>query len=90
MTVYSISYDLNTPGQKYTDLYDELKLSPDWWHFLDSTWLVATSETAEQLAARLLRHLDKNDRILIIKVTKPYQGWLSDDAWEWINRNVTA
>ena len=89
MTVYCVSYDLNKAGQNYSALYDELKASPGWWHNLDSTWLVSTQESADQLCDRLLRHLDQNDRLLVIKVVKPFQGFLTEEAWEWIRAHVT-
>lgn len=89
MTVYCVSYDLNKTGQNYSALYDELKASPGWWHNLDSTWLVSTQESADQLCDRLLRHLDQNDRLLVIKVVKPFQGFLTEKAWEWIRVHVT-
>ncbi|MCG5262440.1 hypothetical protein [Cupriavidus gilardii] len=89
MTVYSVSYDLNKAGQNYSALYEELKKSPSWWHYLDSTWLIYTTETAQQLSNRLLMHIDKNDRLLVIKVVRAYQGWLSEEAWKWINQYVT-
>ncbi len=60
MTVYCVSYDLNKTGQNYNALYEELKDSPSWWHHLDSTWLIYTSETEEELSARLLKHLDSD------------------------------
>lgn len=88
MTVYCVSYDLNKSGQKYDDLYEELKSSPGYWHHLDSTWLISTTETAEQVYSRLRKHLDDNDRILIIKVVRDYQGWLSESAWKWIRDHV--
>lgn len=90
MTVYCVSYDLNKAGQNYDALYDELKNSASWWHYLDSTWLISSAETADQLSTRLLKHLDKNDYLLVIKVVRPYQGWLSEDAWKWINEHVTG
>lgn len=89
MTVYCVSYDLNKTGQNYTDLHAELKNSPSWWHHLDSTWLIFTAESAEQLFSRLARHIDSNDQLLIVKVAREYQGWLSGEAWKWINEHVT-
>ena len=89
MTVYCVSYDLNKAGQNYSALYNELKASSSWWHYLDSTWLIATQESAEQLCNRLLRHLDKNDRLLVIKVVRSYQGFLTEEAWTWIRTHVT-
>lgn len=89
MTVYCVSYDLKKAGQNYTALHEELKKSPGWWHELDSTWLVSTTETAQQLSDRLVKHIDQNDRLLVIKVVRAYQGWLSESAWKWINEHVT-
>ena len=89
MTVYCVSYDLNKSGQNYTALYNELKASLSWWHHLDSTWLIYTNESAEQLSNRLLRHIDQNDRLLVIKVVRQYQGFLTEEAWKWIRTYVT-
>jgi hypothetical protein len=87
--VYMVSYDLNKPGQDYKGLYEELKNSSNWWHYLDSTWLIYTSESAHKLFDRLSPHLDKGDRILVIRVTNEYQGWLTEEAWQWIRQYVS-
>ena len=87
--VYNVSYDLKSPGQNYTDLISELKKSSSWWHYLDSTWLIRTQESASQLWERISSYFDKNDYALIIEVGKDYQGWLPEKAWEWIKENVT-
>lgn len=86
--VYVVSYDLNKSGQDYKGLYEELKKSSSWWHFLDSTWLIYTSETADQLYTRIGSHIDKNDYALVIEVKRNYQGWLPEDAWKWIREHV--
>lgn len=88
MNVYCVSYDLNKAGQKYAALYEELKKSSSWWHYLDSTWLIYTSESAKALSDRLKTHLDQNDNLLVIKVTSEYAGWLSQEAWDWINKYI--
>lgn len=88
MGVYCVSYDLNKAGQDYEGLYGALKEFPDWWHYLDSTWLVSTNESAYAIFDKLHQHLDENDSLLIVQVGKDYSGWLSEEAWEWIKRNV--
>lgn len=88
MAVYCVSYDLNKVGQKYNELYDELK-SSGWCHYLDSTWLISTSETSIQLSDRLKKHMDDNDNLLVIKVTNDYAGWLPQKAWEWMKQHIT-
>lgn len=88
MSVYCVSYDLNRPGQNYEGLYEELKRSASWWHFLDSTWLIATSESSEQLWSRIAPHVDKTDSVLVIKVVNKSAGWLPQEAWNWINQHL--
>ena len=65
--VYVVSYDLRKPGKDYIGLTEQLQASPGWWHYLASTWLISTSESATQLYNRLVPHLDKDDSILIIE-----------------------
>ncbi|WP_020208906.1 hypothetical protein [Gilvimarinus chinensis] len=88
MSVHCVSYDLNKPGQDYTALYEELKKSPGYWHYLDSTWLISTSETATELFQRIKPHIDNNDTVLVIKVTNEYSGWLPEKAWGWLKEHL--
>ena len=88
MRAFSINYDLKVPGRDYSRLYDEIKRSSKWWHYLDSTWIVITNESAQQIWNRLAKHIDKNDYILIVEILDNVQGWLPKDAWKWIRANV--
>jgi len=83
--IYAINYDLKRPGQNYEALYESIKGCGAWWHYLDSTWLVDTSLSVKGIWDRLAPHVDKNDSFLVIGVTRDYQGWLTQEAWDWIN-----
>ena len=83
--IYSINYDLKKPGRDYSGLYNAIQSCGDWWHFLESTWLVDTSLDASGIWKRIEAHIDPNDFVLVIGVTRDYQGWLSEEAWNWIN-----
>ncbi len=83
--IFAINYDLKRPGQNYQALHEAIKSCGDWWHFLDSTWLVDTNLDAQGIWNSLAGHVDKNDILLIIGVTRNYQGWLPRSAWDWIN-----
>lgn len=88
MTAYVVSYDLKAPGRDYSNLYEAIKRGAKWWHYLESTWIIVTNETPQQVWDRLGNHVDTNDRLLIIEVRDNVQGWLSKDAWNWIHSNV--
>lgn len=82
--IYSINYDLRQPGRNYEKLYEAIKSCGAWWHNLESTWLVDTTLSASQVWDRIRAHVDRNDSVLIIGVTKDYSGWLPKQAWDWI------
>lgn len=82
--IYSINYDLNSPGQDYKELHKAIKNLGTWWHYLDSTWLVSTSKNADQIWERLKPHTDKNDYVLVVGITQDRAGWLPKEAWDWI------
>ncbi|MFZ2309990.1 MAG: hypothetical protein WAW11_00410 [Patescibacteria group bacterium] len=83
--VYLITYDLNKTGQDYSGLYEAIKSIGDWWHYLDSNWLVRTDFNVTQISSILNKKIDQNDQLLIIRVMKDYDGWLPRDAWNWLN-----
>lgn len=88
MKVYAICYDLNNPGQDYQPLYDAIKeISDDaWWCYLDSTWLICTNKSAEQISDVLRANIDDNDSLLVIRVSEESAGWLPKDAWDWLRK----
>lgn len=88
MAVYNVSYDLNSPGQRYDDLRNEIKSLGPWCTYLESTFLVKSALTVQQIENKLAQHLDSSDRMLICKVEKPIGGWLSDDEWKWIKAHM--
>ena len=83
-----ISYDLNNPKRGYRGLYKEIKKADTWWHHLDSTWIIRTNQNPETWQDRLRRYMDKDDSLLIIEVRNNYQGWLPEEAWQWLERNL--
>ena len=86
--VYIVSYDLKKPGRDYVGLIEQLQNSLRWWHYLESTWLIATSESPSELYNRLSAHLDSGDNILIIEAGNHIYGILPKKAWEWICREI--
>jgi hypothetical protein len=87
--IYAINYDLKKPGRDYSGLYEAIKsCGGAWWHDLGSTWLVDTTRSAAGIWELLKPHVDQNDNMLIIGVTSDYSGWLSEQAWNWMNSRL--
>lgn len=86
MAVLLVTYDLKGSTRDYAPLHEAIKKDAiAWWHYLESVWLVNTTEGADALAKRLYPHITRDDRLLVIRVTNEYQGWLAKDAWDWLN-----
>ena len=90
MTVYQISYDLQSPGQDYEELLEAIKPYPGWAHILESSWFVSTSNhTAAEIRDGLMKHIDSNDKLLVVKADP--SGWattFSNDGTEWMHKSI--
>jgi len=87
--IYSISYDLNKPGQNYNELFEAIKkCGSSYIRPLKSLWLVDTALSATAIWDRLSAHVDSNDRMLIVRFSIDHSGWLNKDDWAWINTHM--
>jgi hypothetical protein len=84
-----IGYDLNRPHQDYKDLIDAIKNLGTWWHCLDSTWLIKTNQSAEQIRNGLKAHIDSNDELLVASLSGE-SAWagFDDKCSEWLRNNI--
>jgi hypothetical protein len=83
---YLVSYDLNAfDAHNYMPFFEELQNSVDWWHFLSSTWIVIRRDLLADFARSLRAKMHSKDRLLILPAKGPADGWLTPDAWDWIN-----
>ena len=81
---YIVSYSLRAPDAYYARFLEELRRSEDWWHFLESTWIVLRRETMVELGIRLRPLVRPQDFLLILPAKGPADGQLPAEAWEWI------
>lgn len=87
---YMISYDLNKKGQDYESLYKAIKDSSTgaWMHYLDSTWIITSYLSADEISRNLQKVTDNNDLFFIAEITKNYAGWLPENAWKYLRENI--
>lgn len=89
MALYLVSYDLDKPGQDYTDLTKRLEEFGA-QRILYSEWFLSHTATAAELRDDLLRFMDSNDRILVVEL-KNSAAWqrlmISNEAvLGWFNK----
>jgi hypothetical protein len=90
MTIYMIGYDLHPKqGETYDELIAAIKqVGTDWWHCLDSTWLVVTSKTSVQVRDELRAHIKSDDQLLVVAYAPANSAWFGfrDKCQEWLKK----
>lgn len=86
--VILVTYDLHKPVKDYGKLYDAIKNSGSWFHCLESVWLIETNYSGAELGKHLIQFIDRDDRLVAIRVSRDYYGWLSSEAWDWLSSKV--
>ena len=86
MNTILISYDLQTPGKDYVNLWDHIKSYGNYAKPLESVWLIRTYSSAEQVRNIAINHIDPNDKIFVVDVTSRESAWhkLTTKVVEWI------
>lgn len=87
--VYMITYDLNSPGQNYEDVIEAIKdcsYNKTYCSYWKSSYMIKSYLTAQQISDKITPLLDGNDRLIVIEVTKNYQGWLTKKQWDYIRQ----
>lgn len=90
MTTYIIGYDLTKKdGHDYTNLIEAIKSYPDWWHYLDSTWVVVTNQSAVQIRDALKAHMHQDDELLVVQ-SSGVGAWSGFDTTgsEWLKNKL--
>ena len=56
---------------------------------MERTWLVASSLSIQQISDRLSPYLrGQMDRLLVVPLQETYQGWLPQEAWDWLHERI--
>lgn len=87
MKCYIIMYDLRM-ARNYEALYSAIQAFGTWGRITDSTWAVLTTMDAPQLRDHLLRFMDNDDRLFVIKSSgeAAWKNTLADN--QWLQQNI--
>nr|WP_288454407.1 CRISPR-associated protein Cas2 [uncultured Pseudomonas sp.] len=72
-----ISYDLYSPGQNYTGIFELIKTFGPWAKVQKSLWYVNSNYAAEQAARILWGVMDANDSLIVVDATNNDAYWFN-------------
>lgn len=83
---YLVSYDLNSPGKNYNDLYEAIKNASTgvWCKPLSSVYIINSNQSAKAIYDQLKPCIDGNDAILVIEVTRNSYWYLDKDISKYL------
>jgi hypothetical protein len=86
MAVYLDHDQFNTPGKDYAPFHAEVKkLANGWFSYFNDSWIINNAQlSSKEIAEKLFPYMTKSDRLLVVKLTKDYFGWLPQEAWKWL------
>lgn len=87
-----VGYDLNKPraNDDYKNLIAALETYAQWWHYLDSTWIVKTDREAAQIRDHLKPYIDDGDELLVVRLSGNWaSAGFTEKANTWLTNNVT-
>lgn len=89
MPAYIVTYDLHTPGQKYTCLKEKLEAYGYYCHLQQSVWIVVSSNDSASIRDNLATCLDSNDSLFVAKLSgeAAWRGF-SEDVTKWLKTGL--
>ena len=87
MACYIINYDLRKV-KDYDSLIGAIKAYGTWAKILKSCWAVVTNSSAEKLRDDLLKHMDADDGIFVIKSGVEAAWRKVECEGSWLQKNL--
>ena len=84
---YLITYDLNSPGQYYEELYKAIKGLGDWIHAMQNTWFIKSRYSAKQIRDHLTSVIDHGDKLFVCEIND-WAAYGISDAGNWLNNHA--
>lgn len=86
--IYAVMYDLKSRKHDYSGMFDVLKSSIAWMHYIQDAWFIERDDTTDQIWKLIEPHINNNDFVFIVEINKNYHGALPKEAWHWLNEHL--
>lgn len=90
MHSYIISYDLKgKPPNDYLELIETIKHFANWWHHLESTWIIRSGLSVEKVRDKLIPHIGSKDKLFVATLSGE-AAWIGivKEGSNWIKENL--
>jgi hypothetical protein len=91
MSTILIAYDIHpTIGEGYDNLIEKIKSFGDWWHHIESTWIVRCARSPREIRDQLKSHIATNDQVLVLEISSDTAEWtgVNDAGSRWLQDNI--
>jgi hypothetical protein len=91
MATILIAYDIHpTEGGMYDNLIEKIQSLGDWWHHLESTWIVSCVHSPREIRDQLKSHIGTDDQLLVLEVSGDVAEWagVNDAGSQWLKDNI--
>ena len=91
MATILIAYDIHrTEGDPYDKLIERIKALGDWWHHLESTWIVRCALSPREIRDQLKSYIGIEDQLLVIEISGDPVEWagVNDSGSKWLKDNI--
>ena len=86
-----IAYDIHpTRGELYDNLVEKIQSLGDWWHHLESTWIVRCAHSPREVRDQLKLYIGIDDQLLVIEISGDAAEWagVNDAGNRWLKDNI--
>ena len=84
--IYIVAYDLNNEVKR-PKIVTEVKATA-WARLSESSYAIDTPERPSQVLARFRKHLDNDDNLYVITLTRPWSGWGPKSMNDWLRQRL--
>jgi hypothetical protein len=86
-----IAYDIHPrEGEMYDDLIEKIQSLGDWWHHLESAWIVRCAHSPREIRDQLKSYIGTDDQLLVIEISGDTAEWagVNDAGSQWLKDNI--
>jgi hypothetical protein len=86
-----IAYDIHpSGGEAYQNLINVIKSLGNWWHHLETIWIVQSDQTPGQIRDQLKSYIGHKDQLLVVDISGDRADWfgVNEMGNAWLRANI--